>query len=277
MPDTFDFETLNPGTELRNYLSQLIPKERFSVDEPSGDLNYISRIDWYFKHEEEYHELIYQSSINFLLRRLVKSALYFKKKNKSFGEYQYIDETRNHLVTNTRFDENEIEKILWLLLVIVDYHDKVPSASVRNKMFEEAKAANIPCYMCGRAIDFDDENSWEFVQLEHIWPKGIGGSNMPFNLKVACRKCNHYKEELIDSPDFHFEQMSYQSLLEAGTQHQEFKYAHKLAIWGKNNYRCTVCNKPAAEAGPLNFKRKNEQDTWHFLNINAYCDMHYNI
>ena len=107
--------------------------------------------------------------------------------------------------------------------------------------------------------------------------KEWGGSNKEFNLKAACKKCNKFKEEFIDYTDFHFEQMTYKSVLEDYPIHEEFKYAHKLAIWGKNNYKCIICNREAVVAGPLKFKRNNPEDAWHFLNIDAYCDEHYNI
>lgn len=274
--DSFDFDTLNPGKELRNYLMLLIPKGDLNVSDALTN-GFTDRIDYIFKHNGEYQSLVYMSAINFLLRKIIKSAHYYKKKSELTDDYNYIDETRKYLTENSRFNEDEIEKILSLTILTISYFENKPSKGLRNSLIRDAKASSTPCYMCGRPINYDDRSSYEFVQVEHVWPKGIGGSNREFNLKVACFKCNKVKEEFIDYSDFHYEHISYKSLIEDYPLHEEFKYGHKLAIWGKNEFKCIVCSQEAVNVGPLKFKRRNPDDTWHFLNIDAYCNDHYNV
>lgn len=275
--DVFDFENLNPGEELKKYLKVLVPKGSLFSDEDLEESDYISRIDYYFKHESEYFDLVYESSINFLLRRLIKSAHYFKKKSEKLDDYSHLDNTRNYLEENTRFGEEEIERILVLLDIIINYSKRTPSPGTKKSLLRKAREDDLPCYICGRAIDFNDCKSWEFVQIEHCWPQKMGGANTPFNLKIACRKCNSNKEEYIDSSDFHYEHIAYKTILEENINHVEFKYPHKLAIWAKSNFSCTICERSAAEVGALKLGRKNKDDTWHYMNIVAFCDEHYNI
>jgi 5-methylcytosine-specific restriction endonuclease McrA len=43
------------------------------------------------------------------------------------------------------------------------------------------------CAYCGRKIEFKD------MQVDHIFPRRMGGSDNIKNLNPSCRRCNHYK------------------------------------------------------------------------------------
>lgn len=43
------------------------------------------------------------------------------------------------------------------------------------------------CAYCGKEIEYKD------MQVDHIIPKRLGGTNDLNNLNPACRRCNHYK------------------------------------------------------------------------------------
>ena len=43
------------------------------------------------------------------------------------------------------------------------------------------------CAYCGNEIDIKD------MQVDHVIPKRIGGTDDINNLNPACRRCNHYK------------------------------------------------------------------------------------
>jgi 5-methylcytosine-specific restriction endonuclease McrA len=43
------------------------------------------------------------------------------------------------------------------------------------------------CAYCGKAIKYKE------MQVDHIIPKNIGGTDDITNLNPSCRRCNHYK------------------------------------------------------------------------------------
>lgn len=51
------------------------------------------------------------------------------------------------------------------------------------------------CYMCGVALDFDDQNNHAYYTCEHIWPQAYGGNGITENLLPACYSCNNLKKQ----------------------------------------------------------------------------------
>lgn len=50
------------------------------------------------------------------------------------------------------------------------------------------------CYLCESPVDRDgDPNGDRAPSLDHVFPKSLGGSDDPSNLKTACRACNSRK------------------------------------------------------------------------------------
>lgn len=114
----------------------------------------------------------------------------------------------------------------------------------------------------------------EEIHTDHIFPRTMGGATAEFNLKVACKSCNESKSEYIDSTDFHYEQICFASEKNTESFNVELERKYKIAIWAKSQYSCSICGKPAVEVGRLDFGRINLNDSWHFLNIEAYCSDH---
>lgn len=48
----------------------------------------------------------------------------------------------------------------------------------------------IPCFWCNTPLRF------ALATVEHIVARGLGGTNVPANLVLACRPCNSHKAEL---------------------------------------------------------------------------------
>ena len=128
----------------------LVPKETYKTGTEITN-SFIDRIDHILREEGEYHNLIYLSTINFLLRKIIKSAHYYKKKAELVDDYDYIDQTRKYLGEILNFEEDEVEKILSLTIIIVAYYEKTPSSGVKNELIKNSKEDGTPCYMCGKA------------------------------------------------------------------------------------------------------------------------------
>jgi len=112
------------------------------------------------------------------------------------------------------------------------------------------------------------------IEIEHHWPRDMGGPTVDANLRVACRKCNQFKQNRIDAADFHYEAICLTQ--EKGDNHfeNELRYEFRIAVWSRHNFACARCNQPAGRVGRLSFDRINPKDSWHFLNIVPRCERH---
>lgn len=64
---------------------------------------------------------------------------------------------------------------------------KKVSAILRRKIYEKYGGK---CAYCGQAIEFRD------MQVDHVIPRHIGGTDDEKNYYPACKTCNHYKSTL---------------------------------------------------------------------------------
>lgn len=110
-----DYE-INPGEQLQNFLKTLYPLNI----ENSNDIEqqcFIHRVDQFIMADGSFRKLVYDSTINYLVRRLIKSAEYLRKKYDSdnFPPEKFVNKLRKFIKENTTIDENNGEKLLALL------------------------------------------------------------------------------------------------------------------------------------------------------------------
>ena len=289
MQKTVDENNINPGEKLREFIKKLFPAD---VKNDS----FISKIDYLLQADGELIDLVYNSTINQVLRRLIVTADYFQRKCKKQdkGDEKFITDLRAFLKDDMRFPEKHIGRIIALIRECLDKRNAHVADSIKHNIRKRARDNNKACYICGGELDFDttkkdsyngDEqdldtrkkNSYNLVEVEHKWPKAMGGSSDNFNLEVACQKCNCKKSDYIDATDFHYEKICLVSDEKDEHFSTEMKREYELALWAKTEFKCSVCGKSPADAGKLKFARKNPNDSWHFLNIEIFCEKHHKI
>jgi hypothetical protein len=69
-----------------------------------------------------------------------------------------------------------------------------PSEREMRNQREWAIRTHSHCYMCGTALDFEDDESVHRYTLEHIWPRMYGGDSEGENFLPACHSCNNGKK-----------------------------------------------------------------------------------
>jgi len=272
MQKSVDENNINPGEQLREFIKKLFPAD---VKNDS----FISRIDDLLQADGELIDLVYNSTINYVLRRLIVTADYFQRKCKKEGkgEEKFITDLRAFLKDDMHFPEKHIGSIFVLIRECLIKRNAQVAESTKHEIKKRARNNNKACYICGGELEFDIGDSYKSVQVEHKWPKAMGGSSDNFNLEVACQKCNCKKSDYIDATDFHYEKICLVSDEKDEHFSTEMKREYELALWAKTEFKCSVCGKSPADAGKLKFARKNPNDSWHFLNIEIFCEKHHKI
>jgi 5-methylcytosine-specific restriction endonuclease McrA len=274
MQKSVDENNINPGEQLREFIKKLFPAD-------AKNDSFISRIDYTLQADGELRDLVYNSTINYVLRRLIVTADYFQRKCKKEekGDEKFITDLRAFLKDDMRFPEKHIGLIIALIRDCLDKRNAHVADSTKNNIRKRARDNNKACYICGGELDFDTRktNSYNLVEVDHKWPQTMGGASDNFNLEVACSTCNGKKSDHIDASDFHYEKICLVS--DENDKHfsTEMNRQYELALWAKREFKCSICEKSAADAGKLKFGRKNPNDSWHFLNIEIFCEKHHKI
>ena len=263
-----EWEPKSKGDPLSNFIP---PRELFeyllSVYPIDNDIAWLNRIDNTLLEDGDLKNVVYKSTIFYLLRRLVTRA---KKKAEIAGA------KKGHLKEDSAlklirddikkfgFADKDIEKISWLLRECVKASKHTLPRLSTKKLLRDAKKRGLRCYICGSELDYERKNSITSAEIEHIWPKSLRGSNTDNNLAISCRKCNQGKEDVLGSEDFHYEHIA--------LGNNSLKYQYKLSIILKNECACSICSKKSQYVkGGLSVVRKNKDDFWHYLNLQSVC------
>lgn len=251
----------SPGHLLRELLIELYPFD------PQARQGILSTLDDAVKAEGMLTHTTYLSAINYLLRRLVTSARFIYRKYylSTRSSTEYLQRLRQYLKDNTDIPHSAREKVFILLQSCVEESESDrPTQNTKNRIRKRISKQGQTCYICGK--DFGDP-----LEVEHIWPKTLGGSNIDNNLTLACPRCNRAKDDFVDGSDFHYEEISLVSDDDDINFETEFNWVYRVAVLAKHNYCCSACGKPVSDVGELVFSRRDPSDSWHYLNIDAYC------
>jgi len=259
---------INPGEELQNFLTQLYSSQ-------AGD--FLQRVDYDFMSDGDLYDLFFSSCINYILRRLITTAEYFRRKYPAgnYGEYRHREELRQYLRDYTRYKDKQIDDLLVLLNRCLSACDDEPTPHQKTGIKKQARQKGYHCYICGEELDYEIDNEYLSASVDHAWPRSMGGLSQASNLRVACRRCdNQNKKDFIDASDYHYEEISLVSASYDEYKSRERNRHYEVAVFAKTQFKCAVCDAPAHRVGTLHIGRKEPSDSWHFLNLVAYCSKH---
>lgn len=258
----------NSGEALRSLLQELFPFG--STD------SYLERIDTALLADGQLSLLAYRSTINYLVRRLISTAVMLERRALAANAPESVLEQEVRRFINVELNLPRIgfktEQIVGLLMECLRVRsENLPAAAGTRSRHGQSGL----CYICGRTLDFVTAGLTESAELEHIFPREMGGSSKwERNLAYACHKCNQTKQSYIDDSDFHYEEMCLSVEEDSESFDCAFQYVYKVAAWTKANFRCEICGTEASRVGELSLLRRNENDGWHLLNMAAYCPSH---
>jgi 5-methylcytosine-specific restriction endonuclease McrA len=205
------------------------------------------------------------------------TAEHFRRKYSPdrYGEYRHREELRKFLRDYTRYKDRQIDTIVVLLDQCLLARDDDPTDREKARIRRDARNKGRHCYTCGEELDYQNNESWLFASVDHYWPKSMGGLSNPDNLQVTCKRCNnHDKKDFVDASDYHFEEITLVSASYEEYMSRERNRQYEVAVFAKTYFTCAVCGQPADRVGKLHIGRRELSDSWHFLNLVAYCSEH---
>ncbi len=257
---------INPGQELREFLIRLYPLEQIR-DMSRGGRTFLQKMDYDLMSDETLSNTFYSSCINYLVRRLITTAEYFRRKYPD----EWRLELRRFFRNYTRYKDRDINDLTLLLSKCLSAYDSNPSDSVKAMMRKEAKNKR-HCYICGEDMDYENANGLNSATIDHVWPRAMGGLSHNENLLVACQQCNNkHKKDFMDASDYHYEEIALVSDRSDPHFTNEMNRQYRVAVYARTEFTCAVCGQPAYRVGKLEVGRIEAQDSWHFLNLQAYC------
>lgn len=262
---------INPGEKLKGFLENLYPMK-------AG--GFISSIDADFMCDGEFDDLYYKSSINYLIRRLITTGHYIRKSYLQQGDIKVRAKLREYLADYTRLEGDQIARLLSLLMECMETSEDDFNSSEKSFLRKQIEEFEWGCYICGKAMDTGKNSTLpKAATADHNWPKFMGGLSVIGNLRYACQECNSkYKKDFIDYSDYHYEEiafiiLNYAEYIQKIQRNGSYR-GYETAVFAKTNYSCSVCRQPAHRVGELYIGRIDPQDSWHYLNLTAYCPEH---
>jgi 5-methylcytosine-specific restriction endonuclease McrA len=254
---------MNPGEELRDYIAEMYPVGKASTAE---------KMDFDLGADGELLSLFHSGLINYLVRRLVVTAEYHRRTYDS----EWKTRLRKYLRDYTRFHDKHHTPLLELLSRCLSAKDETITGTEKNRIKKEARANGDGCYVCGRAMDYLVANQPNSYTMDHIWPSALGGSSEGENLKGACQICNtSVKRDFLDASDYHFEEISLVSGTDLWNEFSGRARHYRGAVFFQTDFKCAYCGQPAVRVGDLKVGRREDDDSWHFLNLAPYCPNHF--
>ncbi|MCY1533903.1 hypothetical protein D9M68_692550 [compost metagenome] len=267
LPDKYlEPHFLYPGQELKSLL-----EEEYNDDKRS----FLNKADRDFNGEGQINDLFYSSFINFLIRRLITATLYINKKYKANGDGRVKSEIRNYILHYTAFRGQKKEKLSDILYRCIEASSDNFNQDAKKSAKFQAKKHDWKCFTCGCQLDLDNEELDNYATHDHYWPRGFGGLSELENLRLLCKPCNNnLKRDYIDVSDHHYEEIALRHLTYQDFEKEEKKYNKRFefVVLAKSNFTCVGCGKPAYKVGELKMGRLISDDSWHFLNLGAYCN-----
>jgi hypothetical protein len=259
----------NPGKQLQLIVRDLYPAA-------SADKCFIARIDDALLAEGQLTDLVYLGAINYMVRRLICTGEYLRRKFElEMGSTTlFIMKLRSFIQIELELPKKSVERLVSLVLLSVEERARNITPKRKQRLLAEAQAKGWQCFFCGCGLEFVRSGQPNSVTIDHLWPRSMGGKSEGPNLVVACRSCNEAKADYVDASDFHFEEMCL--VTDKGDEQfgTDLKRQYRMAILAAANYRCSTCDIPASYVGELAFSRLAANDSWHFLNVGAYCAQH---
>ena len=223
---------------------------------------------------------------NYLLARLLTRSVVASAEVKGLPREE-LDRRLVEIVDDVLdVSEHVRDEVVWYLDKICDRIEKGGSEltdAQRRRILASATAAAHRCYMCGQELSYPDrphpddppgnvKNDRGF-EIDHIFPGARGGSRHPGNLGACCSSCNRFKMDRLSFVDILLEAAITSSVSPETIRRLFGSGPMVLALLWRQDARCAMCSKKFHDSADerLILQRRDEQDVFHFLNVQLIC------
>jgi len=260
----------NPGEKLFHWILNRYKRQR-------ADNSWVSSMGREFD-IPALEEFLLRSTTLMLVRRLIWNASWYETRYS--GDKLTVIEVfeKDYLGGSLGFHRRERRDLGRLVFDALHVSRKKIPKSVRRKLHDRARALNQRCELGGCVIDYDGENTCSSFSLDHIWPHSLGGVSEEWNLKVACKRCNSKRQNLVEASDAHYEHFHVKNDWSSGENdsfRKELNWDFRLAALLQAGFQCEMCDMPVEKMeGGLDFLLKNKDENYNMFNILVACSRH---
>jgi ATP adenylyltransferase len=156
--------------------------------------------------EDDQSQIEYYTQItNNMVGRILRKHCIVEKNGQSYHLYDFeklSSEQIDHLISLCK---KRLEDFINRRGTAIWQHRRISAGYITGTIrYEVLKRAGFHCDLCGTAADI------KALEVDHIIPRNIGGTDDVSNLQALCYSCNSMKRDK-DSTDFHKVRESYSS------------------------------------------------------------------
>lgn len=244
--------------------------------------------------DREQYDFITDRLVNFVLARLVTRGVQIYKATVGLPEGVRLERWGEAAADVLDVSDEVCDDIAWHLSKIcprIVLNGARLTPAQKRVVTRFAKTNSHRCYLCGLHLDYDgaeqvaqedasDGGNGDVekapairrdFEIDHIFPQKRGGGRSPENIAACCEDCNKYKDVLLSYADFAIESAITTSV--GDNVKTKFGGRNKFALLWRQSGSCAVCNGRFYDAQDerLYLIRRNEQDCYHFMNVEIAC------
>jgi NAD-dependent SIR2 family protein deacetylase len=218
-------------------------------------------------------ELLYNSTIIMMMRRLLANGEWYRNRyeNTNFEPEEKFE--KEYLRYYLSFSAGDARQLATLIFRALDSSRQKISITTRRKIKAHGERQQMPCEICGREIDYQtEENPPNKFSIDHIWPSSLGGTSEESNLRIACKICNDYRQNTVNTADSHYEHMHVHIEEDDESFLNQFDNRFRLAVLMKTDSTCEYCGKPvASRPDNTNFDTRSKAENHNIFNTITVC------
>jgi len=215
--------------------------------------------------------VIYESSLLMVLRHLIVTADWYRRQFENTNvDFEDIFETKC-LKNHFSFGSTKSRELSNLAFNAMRTSRQDITKSTKKKLHQTYEFYKNSCYLCGGEIDYKNNNSFNYLSLDHIWPQSLGGSSDEYNLNPACKKCNENRQEIVCFSDIHYEHFNIRTPKDDASYSNEFKWHFRFGVIFRALCKCELCGGKISSSGGIDFQPREDSQALSAFNSMVVC------
>lgn len=239
--------------------------------EPSGWVKKVTEEMYY----EGLDEFLRMATLKMILRRVLATRELYQRDEKRGGGDPESAFRMDFIRPTFAISGAECSR----LSDLVEEARRASCRDIPDRLHRKAKADvrqyGACCEICGEELQAEQPDDPDYVTLDHIWPRALGGPSTEENLRLACKRCNSLRQDVIGLCDTNFQHFHVQVPTAETSYSKAFPREYRMAIADDANQRCAICDLPVTQPKvSTNFKQLRRDEALGTFNVQLVCDRH---